>query len=60
MCVFCRCITVQKQAVAAPEQARRMAERASEEKTRFLAVASHDLRQPMQTLAALIRILAAP
>jgi CheY-like chemotaxis protein len=52
-------ITAQKQAEAALEQARRVAERASEEKTRFLAAASHDLRQPMQALAALIGILAA-
>jgi PAS domain S-box-containing protein len=51
-------ITAQKQAEAALEQARRVAERASEEKTRFLAAASHDLRQPMQALAALIGILA--
>jgi PAS domain S-box-containing protein len=52
-------ITAQKQAEAALEQARQVAERASEEKTRFLAAASHDLRQPMQALAALIGILAA-
>jgi two-component system, sensor histidine kinase len=52
-------ITAQKQAEAALEQARRVAERVSEEKTRFLMAASHDLRQPMQALAALIGILAA-
>ncbi len=51
-------ITAQKQAEAALEQACRLAERASEEKTWFLAAASHDLRQPMQALAALIGILA--
>jgi len=51
-------ITAQKQAEAALEQARQVAERASEEKTWFLAAASHDLRQPMQALAALIGILA--
>jgi PAS domain S-box-containing protein len=51
-------IAPQKQAEAALEQARRLAERASEQKTRFLAAASHDLRQPMQALAALIGILA--
>ena len=51
-------ITAQKHAQAALEQARRVAERASEEKTLFLAAASHDLRQPMQALAALIEILA--
>src|SRR5215469_8646554 len=52
-------ITAQKHAEAALEQARHVAERASEEKTRFLAAASHDLRQPIQALAALIGILAA-
>jgi len=52
-------ITAQKRAQATLEQARKVAERASEEKTRFLAAASHDLRQPMQALAALIGILAA-
>src|SRR5215813_9308842 len=51
-------VTAQKHAEAALEQARHVAERASEEKTRFLAAASHDLRQPMQALAALIGILA--
>jgi CheY-like chemotaxis protein len=52
-------ITAQKQAEVALEQARQVAECASEEKTRFLVAASHDLRQPMQALAALIGILAA-
>lgn len=33
------------------EQARKEAEMASREKSRFLAVASHDLRQPLQALA---------
>src|SRR5262249_990429 len=41
-------LTAQKQAEAALEKARRVAERASEEKTRYLAAASHDLRLPMQ------------
>jgi PAS domain S-box-containing protein len=52
-------VEAQEQAVQREAQARRAAERASEEKTRFLAAASHDLRQPMQALATLIGILAA-
>jgi len=38
---------------AAAEQAREAADRASQAKSRFLATASHDLRQPLQTLALL-------
>jgi PAS domain S-box-containing protein len=38
--------------------ARQVAERASEAKTRFLATASHDLRQPLQTLQLLAGALA--
>ncbi len=37
----------------AAEQARESAQRASQAKNRFLATASHDLRQPLQTLALL-------
>jgi PAS domain S-box-containing protein len=39
-------------------RARQIAERASEAKTRFLATASHDLRQPLQTLQLLAGALA--
>ena len=45
--------------VDAIDQGRLQAERASKEKTRFLAATSHDLRQPLQSLAALIHLLAA-
>jgi signal transduction histidine kinase/CheY-like chemotaxis protein len=39
-------------------KARDFAERASQAKTRFLAAASHDLRQPMHTIGLLISVLA--
>jgi signal transduction histidine kinase/CheY-like chemotaxis protein len=38
-------------------QARDAAERASSAKTRFLATASHDLRQPMHTIGLLVTVL---
>jgi PAS domain S-box-containing protein len=38
---------------AAAEEAREVADRANQGKSRFLATASHDLRQPLQTLALL-------
>jgi two-component system, sensor histidine kinase len=37
----------------AADQARELADRANQGKSRFLATASHDLRQPLQTLALL-------
>jgi two-component system, chemotaxis family, CheB/CheR fusion protein len=40
------------------EDARRQADRANAAKSRFLAVASHDLRQPLQTIALLQGLLA--
>lgn len=41
----------------AAEQARESADRANQAKSRFLATASHDLRQPLQTLSLLNGVL---
>ena len=51
-------ITNQKEAAAALEQARFQADSANVAKSRFLAAASHDLRQPLQTLVLLQELLA--
>ena len=51
-------VTGRKQASEALEAAKRMAEQANLGKSRFLAAASHDLRQPLQTLSLLRGILA--
>ena len=51
-------ITERKRASEALEAARRVAEQANLGKSRFLAAASHDLRQPLQTLSLLRGILA--
>ncbi len=51
-------ITRRKQAAAALEEAKQAAEAATLAKSRFLAAASHDLRQPLQTLALLQGLLA--
>ena len=48
-----RDVTERKQAQHALEEARGEAERANLAKSRFLATASHDLRQPLQTLGLL-------
>jgi two-component system, sensor histidine kinase len=42
---------------AEAETARQLAERASASKTRFLATASHDLRQPMHSIGLLIGLI---
>lgn len=46
-------ITAQRSATEALDRARRAAERANAAKSRFLAAASHDLRQPLQSLLLL-------
>ncbi len=51
-------ITERKHTADALEAARRQADAANAAKSRFLAVASHDLRQPLQTLALLQGLLA--
>ena len=51
-------ITERRQAADALADAERQAQRANVAKSRFLAAASHDLRQPMQALALLQGLLA--
>ena len=62
--VFCRDITEQARAKeqrkryeAELRKARKRAEQQNESKTRFLATASHDLRQPMQAMNLLAHLL---
>ncbi len=50
-------VTEQKLAASALEAARQQAERATRAKSRFLAAVSHDLRQPLQTIALLQELL---
>lgn len=50
-------ISTQHRATEALDQARRAAERANAAKSRFLAAASHDLRQPLQSLVLLQGLL---
>ena len=51
-------VTERHRVAAALETARRQAERANLGKSQFLAAASHDLRQPLQTISLLQGILA--
>ena len=51
-------VTERKHATEALEAARQEAEQANLGKSRFLAAASHDLRQPLQTISLLHEILA--
>jgi two-component system CheB/CheR fusion protein len=51
-------ITERKRATAELNAARRTADEANTAKSRFLAAASHDLRQPLQTLALIQGLLA--
>jgi len=51
-------ITERKHAAEALEVAKRQAEHANLGKSRFLAAASHDLRQPLQTISLLHELLA--
>ncbi|MBL4690851.1 MAG: PAS domain S-box protein [Rhodospirillales bacterium] len=51
-------MTAKKQAEDMPAQAKEQAEKTSASKSRFLAAASHDLRQPMQALAMFVDVLA--
>jgi CheY-like chemotaxis protein len=47
-----------RQALAETERARRSAEQADQAKSRFLAAASHDLRQPLQATRLFLEVLA--
>ncbi len=50
-------ITERRRAAAALDEARRAAEQSNRGKSRFLAVASHDLRQPLQSLSLIQEML---
>ncbi|NLY65470.1 MAG: response regulator, partial [Alcaligenaceae bacterium] len=50
-------ITAIKEAERREQQARQTAERANEAKSRFLAAASHDLRQPLHAIGILASVL---
>jgi PAS domain S-box-containing protein len=50
-------LRIQKQAEVQLREAKAAADRANQAKSRFLAAASHDLRQPLQTIALLHSVL---
>jgi two-component system CheB/CheR fusion protein len=50
-------ITERRRTAAALDEARQAAERSNRGKSRFLAVASHDLRQPLQSLSLIHEML---
>lgn len=50
-------MSAQKQVAESREAAKKLAERATEAKSQFLSAASHDLRQPLQTLKLLQGLL---
>ncbi len=50
-------ITAQKELETALRQAKQDAERANRSKSKFLAAASHDLRQPVQSLVLLLSLI---
>ena len=52
-------VTVRDQVAAGLDAARAKAEHANRGKSRFLAAASHDLRQPLQSMSMLLGVLAA-
>jgi two-component system CheB/CheR fusion protein len=60
---YMQCLTVlsdiseQKRAAAMVQEARETSEQASDAKTRFLAAASHDIRQPLQALTTVCDLL---
>jgi PAS domain S-box-containing protein len=55
--LFCENITARKEAEDALRRAHAEAERANRAKSRFLAAASHDLRQPLSALRLYVEVL---